>query len=173
MTIINKELIAEAGRIYGDEEYFKKSLFNAVRFYDGIFIMHKSNIQTAFCFGEHGYDYEEVVEEEKNSRCYEYFLHENIKEIEWKLDAIAKNPDKVYLFQAYCSTKGLLNYTVDERGDVNDGRFDDLRKATSVEVEAIQEMLQMKLENMQKRCKTWWKRYGANGLHTWVYWADA
>ncbi len=167
----NKELIAEAGRMYGDEDYFNKSVFDAFKASNGqIVCIDKKHLKKDFCFGEHGYDFDEVVKIEHDSRCFEYFEAENLRGIEeWIKDlSDPNNADQLYLVTAYYTTNGLANLRICRSGD-----YKEMTPATPSDIAAALRIYKAQLEDMRKRCRVWWKKNGAEGLHTWTYWADA
>ena len=181
----NRALIEEAGNIYGDPGYYKKEVFDAVQLDDRrIVCIWKKHIKTDFCFGEHGYDFDEVVQKERDSRCFEYFERENLEPIKKELAELDKiNGDSVVAvaFGNGCTdgTEKIACYTV---WDANRAPWNgsdiftekqDARTLTAEEVEKIRKVLKAQLENMRKRCRIWWKKNGAEGLKTWTYWADA
>lgn len=178
----NRALIEEAGNIYGDPGYYKKDVFDAVQLDDGrIVCIWKKHIQTQFCFGEHGYDFDEVVQQERDSRCFEYFERENLEPIKKELAELDKiNGDSVVAvaYRAYWTdgTEKIARYTVCDENRApwhRSDKLEDARTLTAEEVEKIREVLKAQLENMRKRCRIWWKKNGAEGLKTWTYWADA
>lgn len=173
----NKELISMAGKIYGDEKYYLSSTFDAMLLSDGrIVCVDKVGIKKDFCFGEHGYDFDEVCQIERDSRCFEYFEEENTKPLE---DEIKMREEKdLYFFKEYWmdGTEKIAGYRSLDEYEVLRGGLEglkEIRKATEEEKRHLIEILKNRLENMKKRCSVWWKKNGAEGLHTWTYWADA
>lgn len=189
----NKNLILEAGKIYGrgkekDEKYFSDSIFDAFQLEDGrILTVDKESIKKDFCFGEHGYDYEEVLKKERDSRCFEYFRSENIeklknqiKEIEESLLKYEEEDSKpvLYFFKSFwCEgLEKLANwfvYNPSHWASRKPSDFDEARPASKEEIKTLLKIKKSQLEDMEKRLVIWWKKYGVEYLHTWTYWADA
>ena len=173
----NKELISVAGKIYGDEKYYLSSTFDAMLLSDGrILCVDKVSIKKDFCFGEHGYDYDEVCQIERDSRCFEYFEEENTRELKREIEKFGKKD--LYFYKEYWTdgTEKLAGYTLCDEEDMLRNKLkelSDVRKANDDEKKQLLEILKNRLENMEKRCAVWWKKNGVAGLHTWTYWADA
>lgn len=173
----NKELISVAGKIYGDEKYYLLSTFDAMTLSDGrILCVDKVSIKKDFCFGEHGYDFDEVCKTERNSRCFEYFESENTYELKKEIEKF--NEKDVYFYKKYWvdGKEKIAEYMLCDEEDLLRRKMDgleDIRKANDDEKAQLVEILKNRLENMKKRLNVWWKKNGADGLHTWTYWADA
>ena len=191
----NKALIDEAGKIYGngnekDEKWFSSYLFDALLLEDGrILCIDKENIETRFCFHDEGPDYEFYKElHSEKEKMHRYFESENTKKLEREIEEIKEALEDfeeetefkniVFFYRQYIMdyASKIAGWSIQDkrhcyRRDMKE--FEDAREATKEEIEALIDLKQKQLEDMKKRCSNWWKKYGAEKLHTWTYWADA
>lgn len=154
--------------------------------------MDKPSIKKDFWFGEHTYDYDEVVEHaDKCSKSVEYFKHENMSHCDaYNLLQALDGKDwrgydtsyKLYVAKkSYCGqdddcrlgyVKALTwgtdprEYFATRSGMIEHREIDDDEKA------ALREFLEDEVEKFDKRLDTYLKRYGLSKCHYGVYWAD-
>lgn len=150
-------------------KYFVGSVLCAVETSRGLLAIKKPHVKTRICYGYgQGRDYESAQNASENVRSdYEAFLDENL--FFDSASRMLKNIEKG------CSV------ILDESGYgegfacVRTG-WDTIRKgetiATQEDVKKIVEALKLAVENLKKRCATYWKRFGGSKLETWTYWAD-
>lgn len=155
---------------------------------DALITFDKPSIETRFCFGEHGYDYDEVNETcDKLSRSESYFLAENIRRTEARdiLDRIDGTEERyitcktpILVYGAYCTQTSdcklahieFVNaFHEDYWGHKPNGTWRDL---TDEEIAALRTIMQDEITKFEKRLKTYLKRYGMSKCHFWTYWAD-
>lgn len=174
---MTKELIEQYANIdYPDNktmnDYIKKSLFDVVKLSNGMLCgFEKSHINTRFCFRDEGADYELYKELHKdNDRMKNYFLNENTWEIDRMIE-VFEDKDEHKIPAIYDYENGLCKpswyYWADHRDT------DNTIRVTEDDQKAILEKLYEVRKSLIKRLETWWKKYGAEKLHTWTYWADA
>ena len=155
---------------------------------DGLVTFDKPSIETHFCFGEHGYDYDEVNETcNALSRNETYFIEENIRRTEAKdmLDRLTGNTERyitcdvpILTYGAYCTQTSdcklahinfVNRFYEDGWGHQPRGKWRDL---TDEEKQRLVAILQDEIAKFEKRLKTYLKRYGMSKCHFWTYWAD-
>lgn len=185
---MKKDLIIEAGKAYGgdnkkDYDYFVSRLFDVLKLKDGrLLAVEKEDIQTDFCFGygwcgrTDGEDMEDADKMVKLSKTFDYFLTKNTEH----LKEIIKNLQMavaVYAVKTYCTNNKIVNFAVisshcmdedRERRIIEDG-------GTLIDFEEKTKLIKIlteKLKNLEKRCNTYWKRYGALKLNCWSYLRD-
>lgn len=183
--MINKNLIQKFADIeypkcgdydtkrYGNDrmnEWVAKQLYNVIELSDGTLCgFDKESIETRFCFADEGPQYEiykDLMSEEE--RLKRYFFNENIKKIDEVIKVFEKK-DEYYIPACWIYKSGICKPTWlrdDRDREINHKILNEQDR------QAILEVLKEKKEDFIKRLNTWWKRYGADKLHTWTYWAD-
>lgn len=173
--ISNKEyanLVIGAG-VYGESmrSYLEKETLYAEQTSVGVIQFEKPKLHTRFCYGYgQGRDYESAqsgAEVVRND--YDVFLEENVERSGCQnvLDILAERPETVYLRKTY--DEGSF---VDFVAGGNGYEYKEMVRATEQDLEIIKKGVQAQLENLKKRCASYWKRYGGSKLQTWTYWAD-
>lgn len=155
-----------------------------------ILARRKEGIKTRFCFHDEGPDYEfykELKSEEEKMR--RYFMRENLSDFDFYLDLLRKAKNKESTFPKYVGayleneTKTAVltfrNYSdltgefEIEKGLEKHEREPNFYPLDAEELETVLQMVEKTKADFEKRLNTWWKKYGAEKLHTWTYWADA
>ena len=185
------------------QNYIEKETFEVVALNDGYYGVEKAKIKKDFCFGYGMYgvadsDDEKVANSlEKNAKTFEYFVKENIKDLEERIeilqtvldanDMFVKN-NRLYVIgicthynsepltkswyicdSSYCPK----NITIEEiLNSYSNHTRTEYRQATKEEIKKILDAEKRQLENFNKRLNTWWKRYGAEKLNIWTYLKD-
>ena len=158
------------------EKYFRGKIAWLVKLSDGtLFEIEKPSIETSFCFGERGYDYDEAVHAACEARTNEdLFRIRNLRDINRKIAALANGPelgDKMWVNIAH----GVADY-------VNNGREWDMERSsafckthelTKEDRDAIRAGYEIVKEAFEKRINAYLKRYGLSKVHSWTYWVDA
>ena len=172
---MNKELIKEyANTDYPDNksmnDYVKKGLFDVVQLSNGMLCgIGKQHINTRFCFRDEGPDYEFYKHlKENNDKMKQYFIQENIKTLD-ELVMTFQKLDEEKIPCVYDYENGLCNPSWRYWHDKDNNHID----LSDEDRELILNMLRELHKVFYKRLETWWKKYGAEKLHTWTYWADA
>lgn len=163
-----------------DLDYYTDETALLVEIGGKVFDFDKPKIETRFCHADE--PEEEVREWRKAVRTYEYFRNENMSGIEGAIKTLAEGE----LGKAYESDNGRLIWGLFiYKQNNNLWRFgtDSDRfyltadsEATPMDEETRQALLAGYKEvakAFEKRLSAWWKRYGADKLHTWTYWRDA
>lgn len=184
-----KPLIDEyARRKWGDDphmmEYIKKSTCAAFTLENGDIVgIDKPGIEKRFCFHDEGADYELYKElHADKEKMRRYFMRENLRGLDDEIKQ-AETGDGFYFGFWHATDKTaqispLRYYHISNRGDINEGLkthelAPDWTPATEEERKKALEILKLVRADFEKRLVTWWKKYGADHLHTWTYWADA
>ena len=136
----------------------------------------KPSIKTNFWFGEHTYDFDEVVKQaEACSKSEEYFIAENLDAIDWRLEAIADPHCRVYIGRRGYSNQeeGCILASVEFcRYSLDGPRIGDAREMTEDERQQYADFIKGEREKFEKRLRTYLKRYGLSKCYFGTYWAD-
>lgn len=164
-------------------------------------VIDRQNIETRFCFGESGYDYDEAADMAHYARKSEdYFKRENMKyfaDLLHDIDEAARGEYAprlvIYTNGAYIGQTAdcaLHNFGFARLNDIIDAcggscRLEELpgreltircqpcRIATAEELAIIRAAVQSAAAAHEKRVETYLKRYGTSKVHAWTYWRDA
>lgn len=142
----------------------------------------KPHIETRFCFGEHGYDYDEVMDTcDAASKSEQFFMRRNMEGTEafdvicaldgeggrhWRKLHPVIAPHRYGCQDADCRIAGLT-WTA----DLSEIRGNPLA-LTDEEKAELRQMMVEEQEKFEKRLKTYLKRYGLSKCQYWTYWAD-
>lgn len=167
----------------------------------GIITVDKQKIETHFCFGESGYDYEDAQRAAAHARTSEeHFIRENMRYFAEWLKTINEQyqlfaepcvmPDVALLLRAHPKNNRLLlletmwwHEVLDALG--GSARLSELpgtsierfgnkyRFPTRDELDAIKAAYEQAAEEHKKKVERYLKRYGLNKVHAWTYWLDA
>lgn len=165
-----------------------------------IFTVEKQHIETRFCFGESGYDYDEAASMAYHAKTSaEYFKRENMAYFKRWLDDLedAKNENSNCRLMIYptqysgqsedCNLRGFGFVKTSDVIDACGGScyLSELpgkeltvncracRVATSAEIDAITEAFKTAAAAHEKKVDNYLKRYGMSKVDTWTYWRDA
>lgn len=150
------------------------------------FIWEKPSIETDFCFGESGYDYDEAQEMAAHARnSQEYFKRENLREFDAILAALEGDGKGVYqgaqpyIRQISYHGAGAIGLselqwlrTVDFF-DMSEQQKKSIRLPYAEELEKIIEGYKAERTAFEKRLDTYLKRYGMSKVNSWTYWREA
>lgn len=163
-----------------DIDYYVKETAAIVEAEGRYFDIDKPRIETRFCMDDENPNLEEW---RKAVRTYEYFRDENLAKIDGKIKALEEGRlgSPIELVGGEMGIWGLFIYKVNN-GLWNFGTDSD-RYYLTKESEAVamdEETRAALLKGYkavrtatEKRLATWWKKYGADKLHCWTYWANA
>lgn len=177
------ELREEYAKVWGEGsdmvDWSVKNASCAMYFRGYIVDLRKPHIETRFCFGEHGYDFDEVVDECEQARKSErFFIKQNIDRTEAKgwLDMLdgatysLRHYVPILAPQRYgCGETRLAGITWTD--DISAAREDPMA-LTEEEIAQMRDVLVEELEKFDKRLHTYLKRYGLSKCQYWTYWAD-
>lgn len=168
-----------------------------------IVTVDKQHIETRFCFGEDGYDYDEAAAGVRTAYTSEsYFKSENMKAFRDALSDIneAKNPEAGRWFLIIggahyrgqsedCRLRWIGYKRVSEVLEDLGGsaRLSELpgkriepkdgnpayRIATPEEIDAIEAAYKAAASAHEKKVDSYLKRYGLSKVHAWTYWRNA
>lgn len=166
-----------------------------------IVTVEKQRIETRFCFGESGYDFDDAVAAAQHARTSEdHFKSENMKHFDhWLSDLVnAMDDDSQYRLciltgGAYigqgeaCRLHGIeimrlgdiieacggSCYTSELPGRDLEYRGRKFRVATREEHEVILQAYREAAMEHEKKVDAYLKRYGTSKVHAWTYWRDA
>lgn len=143
---------------------------------DGIMVtFDKPHIKTDFWFGEHTYDYDEVVEHcDKCSESEAYFIEENMHDFKWRLENLADPCVRVYLSpRGYCcQDDDCILGCVEFCRYYDKPRSKNAREMTEEERAEYAKFIEEESEKFEKRLHAYLKRYGLSKCHYGVFWAD-
>lgn len=165
-----------------------------------IITIDKQGIETHFCFGESGYDFDEAVEAANVARTSQnYFKRENMKEFTRKiemLEDVLKGDSNYRVFIGEKAFTGqpddckLRFFRFDRLSDIIEALggscyLEEIpgkeiflngnhgRIATAEEVEIILDAFRTAAKAHEKKVDSYLKRYGTSKVHSWTYWRDA
>ena len=182
-------------------DYCTKKVLNIAELADGIIItIDKQPIETQFCFGESGYDYNEAVASAAHARTStDYLKKENMKRFESQIAELDKvKAENHYYLVAYkkeyigqsddCKLGYVrIKHASDILEDVNNGESladvygkfiksrdgAEYRILTPEEVEVVRSAYEAARSAHEKKVDAYIKRYGTSKVHAWTYWRDA
>lgn len=154
-------------------KHFETTTLGAVELSCGMLEIDKKTVQRHFCAGW-GYgvsmaDAHDIAHQPTKS--YEDFLAANVSRsgLNDALIKLAAAGENVYLDKRYgddCDAVYWMACRVGENVKTS------AVKATAEDIEKIKMSLEMSLNNLKKRCATYWKKYGASKLRCWTYDAE-
>jgi len=176
---------AEAKKKHDDywRPYYQKKYLAALKLTDGRFYpVERLSIQTTFCFGAgcNGVsteeDWEGAAKAQEAIHQFDNWLRANTEETESDIlgfsDPYAEGRTwrdrDLKPFCCYYEKELRLLW----RCGLGSNMPDDGHEPTEEERLVILAGLKLKLADITKRCKTYWKRYGASKLNTWTYLSD-
>lgn len=186
-----KRLIQEYAdkKWHGDQhmiDYIVKTTTDAFVTADGkICGFDKPRIKTEFCFSDEGPAYElykDLHSADEKMRCY--FMHENLRQYDDLLERLENQGEGTEYVGFWDNNDGTACLTfrrywqITDCGEVEKGlEMHELEPNFYVakgadRLKAIEVLKDIRAAFV-KRLETWWKKYGAEKLHTWTYWADA
>lgn len=155
------------------EKYLRSKVAWLLKLADGtIHAIEKPSIETHFCFGESGYDFDEKVAEAAEARTNaDLFRIRNLRDLDEKIRTLKDGPDDGY-YVWLTVWNGVSDY-------LNIGRWWQ-KEAVDNPVEISEEDRKRLLEGYEivrdgfaKRIDAYLKRYGLSKVHSWTYWVDA
>lgn len=158
----------------GEEEYLRKVTAWVVELTDGtLFAIRKPEIETRFCFGESGYDYDEANHRAAEARTNEdLFRIRNLRYLDEKIKILRDGPEPgMHIWVSPVGGVAIF---------LNDGRDWQIEAVNGPVLELDEENRRRLLEGYEivrerfaKRIETYLKRYGLSKVRTWTYWMDA
>ena len=147
----------------------------------GIIPVRKQHIETRFCFGESGYDYDEAVSMANHARTSEsYFRRYNMKYyddiIQSISDSLIGGYRKLCLVNMYVSQPDcclLREITFMKPADFKRLEFENYHVATAEEHRIILDAYMRAAKAHERKIDSYLKRYGMTKVHAWTYWRDA
>lgn len=204
-TVSKETLREEIAKVWDSERMIKYVLGQvqvAAVLEDGTIItIDKQSIETRFCFGESGYDYDEAAEGVRTAyTSTEYLKRENMRDYDRKLAEI----DEAATFDGYVMLTvrrpayygqtrdcrlGCLDWrrTTDVLEDLGGSAYLDrlpgqtiqdrtggeYRILTASDIETVREAYKAARAAHEKKVDAYIKRYGTSNVTAWTYWRDA
>ena len=186
MRIICNEIWPDSKRM---QEYARKEANYIVELNnDDIYVITKPRIETKFCFGYGMYGCDMDNDHERASHAAynastnkDYFIEENLKDLDRKLEALC---DSKYEGYKYCAYSGqskdskLKAYSLCQFWDNPEqkaykwDRLVAVERLKQEEIEALIKGYETVKEMFTKRLNTYLKRYGLSKIETWTYLRD-
>lgn len=151
-------------------DWLRKSIGCLAELEDGrILLIKKPSIETRFCFGEHDWNYDEVLRfAHGTARTAGYFRHENLKGWDEFIKALTEkkdwDSDEVVLVSGY--DKEVVEISLARWNTEGE-------KVSGKNREIVLGAVKRVRDDMEKRVNAYLKRYGTEKIRTWTYWADA
>lgn len=204
-TTVDRDMLrAEFAKVWDAQrmiDYCTNNVAAVATLPDGTIItVDKQSIETRFCFGESGYDYDDAVSMAQHARTSQnYFKSENMKTFKRALNDLKEalngvNNYKVVIYpEAYInqdSSCKLGYYRLERITDIIDacggscymyelpGKEIKIRDfsghvATPKEIETIIDAYEAAAAAHEKKINSYLKRYGTSKVYSWTYWRDA
>jgi hypothetical protein len=165
--------------------YYMKKYLAVIKLSDGRFFpVEKQSIKTTFCFGagcngvSTAEDWKDAANAQAAIHQYDNWLKANTEDIESEILVLTDNDP--YNEDRHLRVRGLRPFCscyekelkLILRPFLGCNMPEDGHEATPEEKAVILAGLRMNLEDITKRCKTYWRRYGASKLNTWTYLSD-
>lgn len=166
-------------------KYYLNKVGYIVELEDGnLFIIEKPSIKTSFCFGEHGYDYDEASKAAETTATNEkYFISVNMKDLEDEIKQVKRWPEtnydytkKMYLMphnEEYEGKRTMYTRILTDYDGIKDKDTAQGRPVSKKDRYAIVGGYQEVQKRFLTRLRTYLKKYGMSKVRTWTYWADA
>ena len=151
---------------------YDKSAGHFARLSNGeIVVIDKPSIQTRFCFGESGYDYDEAFQASVHAaHSEEYFKQENLSDFQRWIDRLEGNSSRPCSVYTISAGNGIACLTWGHPYDCVSADFHPLSEADRAILLATYRAAYAAFE---KRLNAYLKRYGLSKVQTWTYWRDA
>lgn len=171
------EKVLPAGR---DIDYYVKETAAIVEAEGRYFDIDKPRIETRFCMDDESPNLDEW---RKAVRTYKFFKSENLEKIEGTIKTLEETElgRPIVLVGGEMGIYGLFIYKENNnlwRFGVNSDRYYECVRETAEPMTeetraALLKGYKAVRDGFEKRLAAWWKRYGADKLHCWTYWANA
>ena len=164
-------------------ELVRKSTFDVVMLSNGYMIpIDKERIETMFCFG-YGFNGVSSLEDDENASKIaehartdeEYFISKNMESINDKIKDLEKSP--IVIVYPFSEEKSPIKYYTTYKNEIllecekcyySDG----FEIITNEDKQKIIDVLNGCKADLEKRLKTYLKRYGLSKIQTWTYLRD-
>lgn len=163
---------------------------------DEIIPIDKQKIETWFCFGESGYDYDDAQNMAHHARTSEeYFTAENLKEFDATIKAIeeqltdytsggyiltiGKHKENRIGYIHYERTSAIIKalggsaYLAELAGQSIEIWGTTYRIPTAKDLQTLLDAYKEAREHHAKKVRAYLKRYGLSKVHSWTYWREA
>lgn len=177
---MNKELIKEYAKIEWPNnesmrEYVEKKMFEVIDLNGDLLGFEKESVETNFCYGygQNGLSSEEESRgawgmANKVQNEYDVFVTENLKGLK-QIRHNVLNGGAIIVGDKACR---LLSWSWQGGEEKEMRNWNNARVLTAEEKQRVADVLSKQIENLEKRCKSYWKRYGGSKLKTWAYLVD-
>lgn len=146
-------------------------------------LIEKPSMKTSFCFGygQNGISTEEDFQDAAAARDsmnqFSAFLAANLRGLKEELQELLDGKLVSYCCQKYTKVVYVRTWRDERRYEVTwrseyQTPFAEERLLTPVDLHILARGKQAQIADLEKRCKTYWKRFGASKLHTWTYLVD-
>lgn len=175
-----REEYAAVLKAHGESDYwiayYLKECGNIVKLTDGsLVIIERPRIETRFCFGESGYDYDDAVKAAHHASTSEsYFRRENLKNLKSWVDFLGRTgdsdlpEDRLYRCPNRDGTTHVWREVWYRATDVADAE-----EVSEADRDLLLAGYKAAYAAFEKRINTYLKRYGMSKVYTWTYWRDA
>lgn len=171
-------------------EYYRKKTNRVIHLTNGgLMAFEKPSIETRFCFGYgcQSRTFEEAEKAADSAKSESYFMRRNLDEMDRSIKAMAGELGddyhygymKPYLYRMLYKdvTLNVWDFQWMNPCEVRDEPwrtkgYGDLALLGDEDRMIILEAMKAERAAFEKRLNTWWKRYGAEKLDIWTYWAD-
>lgn len=146
-------------------------------------LVEKPSMKTSFCFGygQNGIsteeDYQDAAAARDSMNQFSAFLAANMRGLKEELQELLDGKLVTYCCQKYTRVVYTRTWRDETRHDVTwraecQNPFTGERLLTLEDLHILARGKQAQIADLEKRCKTYWKRFGASKLNTWTYLVD-
>lgn len=157
-TAEQKRALLEKCGCKGDLDYWSKKTALIIEVGDKCFAIDKPSIETDFCHPDEPED--EARAFYQYASTYEYFHRENMRDLERAIKSLTE--DEKHISKSNYTGMWEMCWERQPGAELMD---DKTRQALIKGYKQV-------AKDFEKRLQAWWKRYGADKLHVWTYWAD-
>lgn len=178
-------------------KYYTGKLLTAARLTGGELVeIEKCHIETRFCFG-YGYNGADFDNESPDAHRaaasaredFHFFLRENLEDVKRELKwlytrrrelnmwgcrrciVVVTTENQIFV-QDIDEYSAYYGYRTEAEIKARCGENAIIRELTEQDINILIAAHKVRLADIAKRCKTYWKRYGGSKLHTWTYLRD-
>lgn len=177
---LTAEYIGKVLCIVNAPAYWKKQTAKVIRLQDGgLLPIGKESIETRFCFHDEGPDYEFYKSlRADDNKLKGYFFSQNLSKIDRYIEQLSGEDGRFHEWKIY-PEYGKKAVEVVNFGDFTDDwnwSRETWESAKPMEpadkIRILDALFEVRAQQV-KRLEAWWKRYGAEKIYMWTYWADA
>lgn len=139
-----------------------------------LILFETPSIKKDFCFG-----YDDMYTEQDSAedmaayarKNESYFIEKNLEEINRLIQSL-ENEEKVYARKSYNDSVSLRSLVFEDYLRIYEFERKDCEELLAADVNGLIEMAKSEKAKLEKRLRTYLKRYGTSKLNIWTYYRD-